>query len=150
MSKVILFSRLLEGLLYLRLLGKGLQLRAIILLAFILWLVKSLKSLWIVRLLITLRSVAFFWFPACFQVFSIKCNLLTVASDRIARAIYQIWVFSKCSTWYIQGCWSPPQALVLWNFKSGISNTGVINVKREGSALKEKSSFNPLMHNVPK
>ena len=41
-------------------LGKGVQLKTTALLVFFLSLVKSLKNLWIVRFLITLKNVAFF------------------------------------------------------------------------------------------
>ena len=46
--------------LYLRMLGKGLQLKTTTLLVFFLWLVKSLKNLWIMGFLITWGNVAFF------------------------------------------------------------------------------------------
>ena len=46
--------------LYLRLLGKGVELKTTSLLVFFLWLVKSLKNLWIMGLLVTWGNVAFF------------------------------------------------------------------------------------------
>ena len=70
--------------------GRGLLLRTTTLLVFILWIVKSLKNLWMLGLLITTKVRFFFWFPVWFQVFSLNCRF----SDRVTR------VFNKSEvTW---------------------------------------------------
>ena len=72
---------------YLRMSGKGLQLKTTTLLVFFLWLGKSLKNLYIIVLLISYRNVDFFpEFLYGFRYFSSISDLLTVASGRIGRA----------------------------------------------------------------
>ena len=72
---------------YLRMSGKGLQLKTTTLLVFFLWLGKSLKNLYIIVLLISYRNVDFFpEFLYGFKYFSSISDLLTVASGRIGRA----------------------------------------------------------------
>ena len=72
---------------YLRMSGKGLQLKTTTLLVFFLWLGKSLKNLYIIVLLISYRNVDFFpEFLYGFRSFSSISDLLTVVSGRIGRA----------------------------------------------------------------
>ena len=72
---------------YLRMSGKGLQLKTTTLLVFFLWLGKSLKNLYIIVLLISYRNVGFFpEFLYGFRYFSSISDLLTVVSGRIGRA----------------------------------------------------------------
>ena len=72
---------------YLRMSGKGLQLKTTTLLVFFLWLGKSLKNLYIIVLLISYRNVDFFpEFLYGFRYFSSISDLLTVVSGRIGRA----------------------------------------------------------------
>ena len=67
-------------------LEKGLLLKTTVPLVFFLWLVKSLKNLQIIGLLITERNVVFFDFQHGFKSSSSTVDLLTVASDKSARA----------------------------------------------------------------
>ena len=72
---------------YLRMSGKGLQLKTTTLLVFFLWLGKSLKNLYIIVLLISYRNVDFFpEFLYGFRSFSSISDLPTVVSGRIGRA----------------------------------------------------------------
>ena len=72
---------------YLRMSGKGLQLKTTTLLVFFLWLGKPLKNLYIIVLLISYRNVDFFpEFLYGFRSFSSISDLLTVVSGRIGRA----------------------------------------------------------------
>ena len=72
---------------YLRMSGKGLQLKTTTPLVFFLWLGKSLKNLYIIVLLISYRNVDFFpEFLYGFRSFSSISDLLTVVSGRIGRA----------------------------------------------------------------
>ena len=72
--------------------GKGLQLKTTTLLVFFLWLVRSLKNLWIIELLITLINVAFFLISSMvLGLYWSTADLLTVVSDRIGRAFNRSW-----------------------------------------------------------
>ena len=88
MSESVLFSRLLEGFislpLYSIMFGKALQLKTTALLVFFLWLVKSLKNN---RIVDHLGKCGFFSdFQFVFRSSQPTADLLTVASDRIARS----------------------------------------------------------------
>ena len=94
MSEGALFSRLLEGfigVLYLRMLGKGLQLKSTTRLVFFLWLVKSFKNLQIIKIFEHLENCGLFSnFQYSCRSSQLTADLLTVVSDRIARAFDRV------------------------------------------------------------
>ena len=71
---------------YKRIFGRHLQLKTTTLLVLFLWLINSLKNLYIICLLITLRNLAFFYLQYGFRSTHSTAHLLTVLSDRIVRA----------------------------------------------------------------
>ena len=116
---------------YLRMLRKGLLLKNTSLLVFCLWLVKSLKNLYINNRLVDhlekceLFSDLKYGFRSSWST----VDLLTGVSDRIA------WAFNRSrATWAVAldiskafnslqqslACWSSSQTQVLWNFRSYI------------------------------
>ena len=67
-------------------LGNGLQLKTTALLVFFLWLVNSLKNLWIIELLINYRDVGFSLISSMVLGLLNQLQIFLVVSDRIARA----------------------------------------------------------------